>query len=38
LGTPRKEEALMGNKAWMLVWGGILVSSVLCVYGAIFNV
>jgi hypothetical protein len=37
LGTPRKEEALMGNKAWMLVWAGVFVSSVLCVYGAVWN-
>jgi hypothetical protein len=37
LGTAGKEEALMGNKAWMLVWAGVLVSSVLCVYAAVWN-
>jgi hypothetical protein len=36
--THGKEEALMGRKAWMLVWAGVFVSSVLCVYGAVFNV
>jgi hypothetical protein len=37
LGTPGKAEAQMGNKAWMLVWIGVLVSSVLCVYAAVWN-
>jgi hypothetical protein len=36
-GTPGKEEARMGSKAWMLVWAGVLVSSVLCVYAAVWN-
>jgi len=27
----------MGNKAWMLVWIGITVSAVLCVYAAVWN-
>jgi len=27
----------MGTKAWMLVWAGISVSVVLCVYGAVWN-
>jgi hypothetical protein len=34
---PGKEEALMGNKAWMLVWAGVFVSAVLCVYAAVWN-
>jgi hypothetical protein len=35
--TRGKEEAQMGSKAWMLVWVGVLVSSVLCVYAAVWN-
>jgi hypothetical protein len=35
---PGKEEThLMGKKAWMLTWAGIFVSSILCVYAAIWN-
>jgi hypothetical protein len=37
LGTPGKEEATMGNKAWILVWLGVAVSAVLCVYAAVWN-
>jgi hypothetical protein len=37
LGAPGKEEARMGNKAWMLLWAGIFAFSVLCVYGAVRN-
>jgi hypothetical protein len=37
LGIPGKEIATMGNKAWMLVWVGISVSAVLCVYAAVWN-
>jgi hypothetical protein len=37
-GNPGKEEeATMGKKAWMLVWAGVSVSAVLCVYGAVWN-
>ncbi len=36
-GTPGKEEARMGNKAWMLVWAGVFVSAVLCVYAVVWN-
>ena len=34
---PGKEEARMGNKAWMLVWAGVFVSTVLCVYAVVWN-
>ena len=37
LAPPGKEEATMGNKAWMLVWVGVSVSAVLCVYAAVWN-
>jgi hypothetical protein len=37
LGAAGKEKALMGKKAWMLVWAGVFVSSVLCVYGVVAN-
>ena len=37
LGASGKEEPLMGNKAWVLVWAGVLVSAVLCVYGVVAN-
>jgi hypothetical protein len=37
LDIPGKESATMGNKAWMLVWVGISVSAVLCVYAAVWN-
>jgi hypothetical protein len=36
-GAPGKEESSMGNKAWMLVWVGVAVSAVLCVYAAVVN-
>jgi hypothetical protein len=35
--TRGKEEATMGYKAWMLVWAGVAVSAVLCVYAAVWN-
>jgi hypothetical protein len=34
---PGKEEATMGYKGWMLVWVGVTVSAVLCVYAAVWN-
>jgi hypothetical protein len=37
LGAAGKDEALMGKKAWTLVWAGIFVSAVFCVYGAVWN-
>jgi hypothetical protein len=39
-GTPRKEDGTMvtvGNKGWMLVWAGVSVFGVLCVYAAVWN-
>ena len=27
----------VGNKGWMLVWAGISVLAVLCVYAAVWN-
>jgi hypothetical protein len=27
----------VGNKGWMLVWAGVSVFAVLCVYGAVWN-
>jgi hypothetical protein len=32
-----KRNDTMGNKAWMLVWAGVAVSAVLCVYAAVVN-
>jgi hypothetical protein len=32
-----RKKATMGNKAWMLVWLGVAVSAVLCVYAAVWN-
>jgi hypothetical protein len=37
VGAPGKDEARMGQKAWMLLWGGVFVFAVLCVYGAVRN-
>jgi hypothetical protein len=31
------EEAAIGDKAWMLVWAGVAVFAVLCVYAAVSN-
>ncbi len=30
-------DATIGNKAWMLVWAGVSVFAVLCVYAAVWN-
>jgi hypothetical protein len=27
----------IGNKAWMLLWAGVAVFAVLCVYAAVWN-
>jgi hypothetical protein len=27
----------VGNKGWMLVWAGVSVLAVLCVYAAVWN-
>jgi len=27
----------MGYKSWMLVWTGVTVSAVLCIYAAVWN-
>lgn len=27
----------LGNKGWMLMWAGVAVFAVLCVYGAVWN-
>jgi hypothetical protein len=27
----------VGNKGWMLVWAGVSVFAVLCVYAAVWN-
>jgi hypothetical protein len=32
-----KEQEDMGYKGWMLVWAGVSVSAVLCVYAAVWN-
>ena len=29
--------ATLGNKGWMLVWAGVSVLAVLCVYAAVWN-
>ena len=31
------EEVTIGPKAWMLVWAGVAVFAVLCVYAAVWN-
>jgi hypothetical protein len=39
-GTPGKEDgpmATIGNKGWMLMWAGVSVFAVLCVYAAVSN-
>jgi hypothetical protein len=40
LGTPGKEDGTMvtiSNKGWMLMWAGVAVFAVLCVYAAVTN-
>jgi hypothetical protein len=32
-----EESTAIGNKAWMLVWAGVAVFAVLCVYAAVWN-
>ncbi len=27
----------IGNKGWMLIWAGVSVFAVLCVYAAVWN-
>jgi hypothetical protein len=39
-GAPGKEDGTMvtvGKKGWMLVWAGVSVFAVLCVYAAVWN-
>ena len=31
------EETTIGTKAWTLVWAGVAVFAVLCVYAAVWN-
>lgn len=31
------EAATIGTKAWMLVWAGVFVFALLCVYAAALN-
>ena len=38
--TPERKKGTMatvGNKGWMLVWAGVSVFAVLCVYAAVSN-
>jgi hypothetical protein len=35
--TMDSEEVTIGNKAWMLLWAGVSVFAVLCVYAAVWN-
>jgi hypothetical protein len=31
------EGTTMGYKSWMLVWTGVAVSAVFCIYAAVWN-
>jgi hypothetical protein len=35
--TIGSEAAKIGTKAWMLVWAGVFVFALLCVYAAVWN-